>query len=116
MLAAAMARHEGYTYAPDEDVFWKQGYSGDKNYIFTTTAIVTPEYLDYISSELGTDEYLLIMAKSYDKVCEKRYKNITVHPIPKVLLGRCEYGRDNYDLNVILDGLCNEPDDEEVID
>ncbi len=116
MLAAAMARHEGYTYAPDEDVFWKQGYSGDKNYIFTTTAVVTPEYLDYISSELGTDEYLLIMAKSYDKACEKRYKNITVHPIPKVLLGRCEYGRDNYDLNVILDGLCNEPDDEEVID
>ncbi len=116
MLAAAMARHEGYTYAPDEDVFWKQGYSGDKNYIFTTTAIVTPEYLDYISSELGTDEYLLIIAKSYDKACEKRYKNITVHPIPKVLLGRCEYGRDNYDLNVILDGLCNEPDDEEVID
>ncbi len=112
MLAAAMARHEGYTYAPDEDVFWKQGYSGDKNYIFTTTAIVTPEYLDYISSELGTDEYLLIMAKSYDKACEKRYKNITVHPIPKVLLGRCEYGRDNYDLNVILQDS-NEWEDEE---
>ena len=112
MLAAAMARHEGYTYAPDADVFWKQGYSGDKNYIFTTTAVVTPEYLDYISSELGTDEYLLIMAKSYDKACEKRYKNITVHPIPKVLLGRCEYGRDNYDLNVILQDS-NEWEDEE---
>ncbi len=112
MLAAAMARHEGYTYAPDEDVFWKQGYSGDKNYIFTTTAIVTPEYLDYIASELGTDEYLLIMAKSYDKACEKRYQNITVHPIPKVLLGRCEYGRDNYDLNVILQDS-NEWEDEE---
>ena len=113
MLAAAMARHEGYTYAPDADVFWKQGYSGDKNYIFTTTAVVTPEYLDYISSELGADEYLLIMAKSYDKACEKRYQNITVHPIPKVLLGRCEYGKDNYDLNVILQDS-SEWEDEEV--
>ena len=113
MLAAAMARHEGYTYAPDEDVFWKQGYSGDKNYIFTTTAAVTPEYLDYIASELGGDEYLLIMAKSYDKACERRYKNITVHPIPKVLLGRCEYGKDNYDLNVILQDS-NEWEDENV--
>lgn len=112
MLAAAMARHEGYTYAPDADVFWKQGYSGDKNYIFTTTAVVTPEYLDYISSELGADEYLLIMAKSYDKACEKRHQNITVHPIPKVLLGRCEYGRDHYDLNVILQDS-NEWEDEE---
>ncbi len=114
MLAAAMARHEGYTYAPDADVFWKQGYSGDKNYIFTTSAIVTPEYLDYISSELGTDEYLLIMAKSYDKACEKRYKNITVHPIPKVLLGRCEYGRDNYDLNVILQDSNDWEDEEDI--
>ena len=114
MLAAAMARHEGYTYAPDADVFWKQGYSGDKNYIFTTTAVVTPEYLDYISSELGTDEYLLIMAKSYDKACEKRYKNITVHPIPKVLLGRCEYGRDNYDLNVILQDSNDWEDEEDI--
>ena len=113
MLAAAMARHEGYTYAPDAVVFWKQGYSGDKNYIFTTTAVVTPEYLDYISSELGADEYLLIMAKSYDKACEKRHQNITVHPIPKVLLGRCEYGRDHYDLNVILQDS-SEWEDEEV--
>lgn len=114
MLAAAMARHEGYTYAPDADVFWKQGYSGDKNYIFTTTAVVTPEYLDYIASELGTDEYLLIMAKSYDKACEKRYQNITVHPIPKVLLGRCEYGRDHYDLNVILQDSSEWEDEEDV--
>jgi len=98
----AMARHEGYTYAPDEHIIWKQGYSGDKNYIFTTTNTITPEYLDYIATELGTDEYLLICTTSHDRTCEKRYPNITIHPIPKILLGRCEYGRDNYDLNVIL--------------
>ena len=103
MLAAAMARHEGYTYSPDEYAVWKQGKNGDKNYIFTTTAAVTPEYLDYIATELGADEYLLICAESYSNACEKRYPNITIKPIPEILLRRCEYGRDNYDLNVILD-------------
>ena len=82
MLAAAMARQEGYTYAPDEYSVWKQGHSGEKNYIFTTTAAVTPEYLDYIASELGGDEYLLICTESYSNDCENRYPNITIKPIP----------------------------------
>lgn len=102
MLAAAMAKHEGYTYAPGSRIAWKQGYSGDKNFIFTTAAAVTAEFADYIATELAADEYLLICAKSFDKACVGRYANITVRPIPKILFGRCEYGRDNYDLNVIL--------------
>ena len=32
----------------------------------------------------------------------KRHKNITVRPIPNMLLGWCEWGKDNYDLNVIM--------------
>jgi adenine-specific DNA-methyltransferase len=103
MLAKAMAKHEGYTYAPSETVLWKQGYSGDKNFIFTTANAVTAEFVDYIASELGADEYLLICARSFDKAVAARYPNITVRPIPKILIGRCEYGRDNYDLNVILE-------------
>lgn len=102
MLARAMAKHEGYTYSPDESCFWKQGYSGDNNYIFTTTGYISPEYLDNISSELGDGEYLLICAESFDMACLNRHKNIIVRPIPKMLLGRCEWGKDNYDLNIIL--------------
>lgn len=41
MLAAAMAKHQGFTYAPDSEIFWKQGYSYEKDYIFTTTQFVT---------------------------------------------------------------------------
>lgn len=100
MLAAAMAKHEGYTYAPDENVIWKQGFSGDSNYIFTTTGTVTPQYLDYIGSELQSDEYLLICAKSFDKACISQYKNITIQQIPKALMGRCEWGKEDYSLNV----------------
>jgi len=102
MLAQAMAKHEGYIYAPDEDIFWKQGHSGDNNFIFTTTGHLTSEYIDNIASQLGEDEYLLICAESFDVACIDRHKRIIIRPIPKMLLGRCEWGRDSYDLNVIM--------------
>jgi adenine-specific DNA-methyltransferase len=37
MLAAAMAKHEGFRYSPDPEIYWKQGRSTEKDYIFTTT-------------------------------------------------------------------------------
>lgn len=112
MLAAAMARHEGYIYCPDENVFWKQGKSGDKNFIFTTTNYITPEYIDKIGSELAEDEYLLVFAEEFEVSCTKQCKNITLRQIPKVLLGRCEFGKENYNLNVIEQITRLEDDDE----
>jgi len=100
MLCQAMAKHEGYTYAPDENVFWKQGYSGDNNFIFTAAGHISPQYLDNISSQLGENEYLLICSESFDTECVDRCDNILVRHIPRMLLGRCEWGKDNYDLNI----------------
>jgi len=105
MLAQALAKHEGYTYAPDKKVFWKQGYSGNKNFIYTTSFSISVEFLDNIASELPEDEYLLIFSESFDKACVKRYKNIIIRNIPKVLLGRCEWGKDNYNLNTVLQDI-----------
>ena len=36
MLAAAMAKQEGYTYQPDNTLYWKQGQSSEYDYIYTT--------------------------------------------------------------------------------
>ena len=102
MLAQAMAKHEGYTYAPDKYIFWKQGYSGEFNFIYTTSGYLSPLYIDNLASQLGQDNYLLICAESFDKECIGRQKNIIVSPIPRMLLGRCEWGKDNYDLNIIM--------------
>lgn len=101
MLAAAMAKHEGFKYSPDEQVYWKQGKSTEKDYIFTTTNFVTVEFLDKIHDEMRTDESLLICCKSFSKPCESRYPNITVKKIPKMLLGRCEFGKEDYSLNIV---------------
>ncbi|MBU0570402.1 site-specific DNA-methyltransferase [Patescibacteria group bacterium] len=100
MLAAAMAKHEGFVYNPDETLYWKQGRSTEKDYIFTTTNFITVEYLDGIHEEMAPGESLLLCCKSYQEACADRYPNITVKKIPNMLLGRCEFGRDDYSLNI----------------
>lgn len=100
MLASAMAKHEGFVYNPDETFYWKQGKSTEKDYIFTTTNFITIEYLDSIHEEMQPDESLLVCCKSFQKACEDRYGNITVRKIPNMLLGRCEFGKDDYSLNI----------------
>jgi len=99
-LAAAMAKNEGFKYCPDSEIYWKQGYSTEKSYIFTTTAHVTAEYIDAIYNELKSDEALLICASTFD-ISANRYKNIIIKKIPQILFDRCEFGKDNYNLNII---------------
>lgn len=100
MLAAAMALHEGFTYAPDDNYYWKQA-KYENAYLFTTTAHITVEYLSSIESEMQDGEYLIIACRSYDSGADKVFKNIKVKKIPQVLLDRCEFGKDNYNLNII---------------
>lgn len=101
MLAAAMAKHEGFKYHPDKEIYWKQGQSTEKDYIYITTQMITSAILDRISHEMKGDESLLICCKSFQKECQNKYSNITVKKIPNMLLGRCEFGKNDYSLNII---------------
>lgn len=101
MLAAAMAKQEGFHYLPDDIVYWKQGKSSEKDFIFTTTQFITVEMLDKLHDEMKPEESLLICCKSFKKECERRHSNITIKKIPQMLLGRCEFGKDDYSLNII---------------
>ncbi len=101
MLAAAMAKHEGFLYAPDQDQFWKQGKSSENDYIYTTTNHVGADVLAAISGEMKDDESLLICCKSFDAGVANGYSNITVKKIPGAILGSCEFDKANYNLNII---------------
>lgn len=101
MLAAAMAKQEGFHFEPDSEVFWKQAKSTEKDFLFTTTQFLTLEMLDSIHSEMQPEESLLIACKAYYESCDGKYSNITIKKIPQILLGRCEYGKDDYSLNII---------------
>ena len=101
MLAAAMAKQEGYTYHPDNTLYWKQGQSSEYDYIYTTTQFLTIESLDAISETMQEGESLLICCTAFQKECQNHAPNITVKKIPQMLLGRCEFGKDDYSLNII---------------
>lgn len=101
MLAAAMAKHNNFKYQPSAEVYWKQGQSSEKDFIYTTTQFITVEKLDQIHEEMQPDESLLICCKKFSKPCENRYSNITIKKIPQMLLGKCEFGREDYSLNII---------------
>ncbi len=101
MLAAAMAKQEGYTYQPDATLYWKQGQSSEHDYIYTTTQFLTVESLDAISETMQEDESLLICCTAFQKECSNHATRITVKKIPQMLLGRCEFNKDDYSLNII---------------
>jgi adenine-specific DNA-methyltransferase len=101
MLAAAMAKQEGYTYQPDTALYWKQGQSSEHDYIYTTTQFLTVESLDAIKETMQEGESLLICCTAFQKECTTHTPNITVKKNPQMLLGRCEFNKDNYNLNII---------------
>lgn len=114
MLAAAMAKQEGYTYQPDTTLYWKQGQSSEHDYIYTTTQFLTVESLDAISETMQEGESLLICCTAFQKECTTHHPNITVKKIPQMLLGRCEFNKDNYNLNIIdMPKMDNEEDPDE---
>ncbi|WP_437822858.1 site-specific DNA-methyltransferase [Tenacibaculum mesophilum] len=110
MLASAMAKQEGFTYAPDKNTYWKQGYSAEQDFIFTTTQFVTVELLDQLQDQLQEGESLLICAKKFQPECHNKFKNIVLKKIPKMLLGKCEFGKDDYSLNIINPPVLTEED------
>lgn len=115
MLAEAMAKQEGYQFSPDEENIYKQGYSTEKDFIFTTTQFLSIELLDKIYSKLKGDESLLICATHFEEGTGGRYDNITVKKIPQMLLNRCEFGKLEYNLNII-DPPQETEDDEEILE
>lgn len=101
MLVAAVTKLNGFYYAPDKEVFWKQGKSLDNSYIYVTSQYLSAEQVDTIARELTEQERLLICAPAFDLGLNKRYENIDVKKIPQSVLRKCEYGVDNYDLNIV---------------
>ena len=101
MLAAAMAKQEGFTYAPSTEIYWKQGYSSENDYIYTTTQFLTVEALAAIHETMAEGESLLICCTSFQKECKQAFSNISVKKIPQMLLGRCEFAHDDYSLNIV---------------
>jgi adenine-specific DNA-methyltransferase len=99
MLAEAMCKLEGFRYEPDPEVFWIHGKSTETDFIYVTTQNLSRDQLRFISDQVGTERTLLICCGAF-RAKRDEFPNLTVKKIPKAVLRRCEWGRDDYSLNV----------------
>lgn len=99
MLAEAVCKLEGFTYAPSDSLYWQHGHSTEQDFIYTTTASLTHAQLQQLSDEVGPDRTLLVVCTSF-RIAKDGYSNLTVKKIPKAVLARCEWGKDDYSLRV----------------
>lgn len=116
MLAEAMAKHEGYKFSPDENNVYKQGKSTEKDFIFTTTQFLSLDLLNKIASRIEEDESLLICATHFEEGVGRAFSNITVKKIPQMLLDRCEFGKLEYNLNIVEEAQPEDFEDEEILE
>lgn len=116
MLAAAVALHEGFRYQPDSGLFWKQSVGNENSYLFVTTRHLNSTYLDSIKDTMEEGEYLIIACRSFDSGLDKAYSNITVKKIPQMLLDRCEFGKTDYNLNIVHPPVYDDEPEEEAQD
>lgn len=100
MLAEAMCKHFGFTYAPSDEHYWMHGHSSETDFIYVTTNSLTHEQLAAISDEVGLERTLLICCKAFQGGNADAFGNLTIRKIPGAILDRCEWGKDDYSLKI----------------
>ena len=99
MLAEAMCKHEGFVYAPSQEVYWQHGHSTERDFIYVTTQTLTHEQLAQMSEDVGDERTLLVCCGAFRSKAGA-FPNLTLKKIPNTVLGRCEFGRDDYSLQI----------------
>lgn len=99
MLAEAMCKHMGFTYAPSETEYWRHGYSSERDFMYVTTQSLTHDQLKRIADDVGDARTLVVCCKAF-KARLDAFPNLTVKKIPLAVLAKCEWGRDDYSMGV----------------
>ena len=103
-LAEALCKLEGFSYAPSETQWWQHGHSSERDFIYVTTQNFSAATLQALADEVGSEQSLLICCAAFHGVTSakaaERWPNLTLKKIPKMVLARCEWGHDDYSLNV----------------
>lgn len=104
MLAEALCKLEGFSYAPSETRWWQHGASSERDFIYVTTQNLSADQLQALADEVGSEQSLLVCCAAFRGVttaeASTRWPHLTLKKIPKMVLARCEWGHDDYSLNV----------------
>jgi adenine-specific DNA-methyltransferase len=99
MLAEAICKHFNYTYAPSTEYYWIHGKATENAFIYVTTNSLTFDQLKVLSDEVGEERSLLVCCMAYEAAGDN-LTNLTIKKIPRVVLDRCEWGKDDYSLKI----------------
>ncbi|MBL0276663.1 MAG: site-specific DNA-methyltransferase [Anaeromyxobacter sp.] len=115
VLAQALCKLEGFAYDPSAEHYWAQGRSTERDFIYVTTQALTSAQLEALSEEVGPKRSLLVCCAAFSLPEGSGLSNLTLKKIPKAVLSKCEWGRDDYSLNIRVDtaAATNSADDEE---
>lgn len=97
MLSEAISKHLGFTYSPSPVHYWMHGHSTENDFIYVTPNSLAYEQLQAISLEVGSSRSLVICCKAFMGNVDD-FPNLTLRKIPRVIVDRCDWGRDDYSL------------------
>jgi adenine-specific DNA-methyltransferase len=98
-VAQAVCNLMGFTYEPDEAKYWVHGRSSESDFIYVTTQSMTRAQLAALSEAVGDERTLLVCCKAFNADADA-FVNLTIRKIPQTVLRKCEWGKDDYSLNV----------------
>jgi adenine-specific DNA-methyltransferase len=111
MLAEALCKIEGFRYEPSETVYWQHGRSTESDFLYVTTQTLTRDQLAHLGDEVGPNRTLLVLCGAFRARDLAAFPNLTVKKIPRSILNRCEWGKDDYSLEIKNLPAAREPDD-----
>ena len=100
MLAEAICKLEGFQYSPSETIYWEHGFATETDFIYVTTQTLSREQLARLSEEVGDKRSLLVMCSAFRARGLDAFTNLTIKKIPKSVLTQCEWGKDDYSLEI----------------
>jgi adenine-specific DNA-methyltransferase len=100
MLAEAVCKLEGFHYAPSDESYWMHGHSTEADYIFVTTQTLSREQLQKLNDDVGPNRSLLVCCGAYRTKKLDDFPQLTVKKIPKAVMQKCEWGKDDYSLEI----------------
>ena len=103
-LAEALCKLEGFSYAPSEVQWWQHGHSSERDFIYVTTQNLSAEQMQALSDDVAAEQSLLLCCAAFHGVtattASERWPNLTLKKIPRMVSACCEWGHDDYSLNV----------------
>ncbi|MBL0889383.1 MAG: site-specific DNA-methyltransferase [Gemmatimonadaceae bacterium] len=99
MLAEAVCKLHGFRYEPNPQVFWQHGRSTERDYLYVTTQTLDVRQLEWLNESVGPDRSLLVLCRAWLGSAEA-WPNLSLKKLPNAVLGRCEFGRDDYSLRI----------------